>query len=135
MENENKNNQELLSRAKQAAAQAYAPYSKLRVGAAILTAEGSVFTGCNIENPSYSATICAERAALACVVSGEGPTARIRAIAVWCGDKRPCYPCGICRQALLPWCEKDATLAIESADGTAESLPFAGLLPNPFANR
>ena len=136
MGNETKSDswQELLSRARQAAAHAHAPYSRLCVGAAILTSEGTTHTGCNIENPSFSATLCAERVALANMVSTEGPEARIRAVAIWCSEKNPCYPCGICRQALIPWCGEGALLVTESADGAAESLPFAGLLPYPFAN-
>ena len=81
---------EMLSRA-------YAPYSNFRVGAAILTDDGRVFTGCNIENASYGATICAERTAAVKAVS-EGAT-RFTAIAV-VGEKAPAWPCGICRQVL-----------------------------------
>ena len=124
--------QRLLAQARQAAEHAHAPYSKLHVGAAIMTPDGAVYSGCNIENASFGATLCAERSALAAMVSAEGPEARIRAIAVWCNDKRPCYPCGICGQALLPWCEEGAALVVEDADGSPETLPFADLLPYPF---
>jgi len=126
--------QELLAKAAQAAEHAHAPYSSLRVGAAILTSGGTVYSGCNIENAAFGATLCAERSALAAMVSTEGSDALIRAIAVWCSDKRPCYPCGICRQALLPWCEKTAVLVVENADGSPETLSFASLLPYPFTD-
>jgi len=126
--------QGLLAQARQAAGRAHAPYSKLHVGAAILTTDGAVYSGCNIENASYSATLCAERSALATMVGTEGPEARVRAIAVWCNDNRPCYPCGICRQALLPWCEEGALLVVESADGSPNTLSFADLLPYPFTD-
>ena len=126
--------QRLLAQAKQAAEHAHAPYSKLCVGAAILTTSGTIFSGCNIENASFGATLCAERSALATMVGTEGPEVRIRVIAVWCSDNRPCYPCGICRQALLPWCDKSALLVVENADGSPETLPFADLLPYPFTD-
>jgi cytidine deaminase len=126
--------QKLLAQAKQAAQRAHAPYSKLHVGAAILTTDGAVYSGCNIENASYGATLCAERSALATMISAVGLEARIRAIAVWCSDKNPCYPCGICRQALLPWCDKGALLVVENADGSPKTLPFADLLPYPFTD-
>ncbi len=124
----------LLAQARQAATHAHAPYSMLRVGAAILTSKGAAYSGCNIENASFGATLCAERSALAAMVSTEGPEVRIRAVAVWCNDKRPCYPCGICRQALLPWCEEGAVLVVENTDGSPVTLPFADLLPYPFTD-
>ena len=126
--------QKLLAQARQAAEHAYAPYSKFHVGAAILTAGAAVYTGCNVENASFAATLCAERSALAAMVAAEGSEARISAIAVWCDDNRPCYPCGICRQALLTWCEEDALLIVENADGSPKTLPFSELLPYPFTD-
>ena len=79
-----------------ARANAYAPYSGFTVGAAIQTKSGSTFTGCNVENASYGATICAERAAMAAAVAaGER---EFVAIAIASGAKRPTPPCGICRQ-------------------------------------
>jgi cytidine deaminase len=90
---------ELLRRAREARAHAYAPYSNFPVGSALLTAEGEVFTGCNVENASYGLTNCAERVAVQKAVS-EG-VLRYRAVAVvGPEDRLPCAPCGACRQVL-----------------------------------
>ena len=104
--------QELLRASKEAAAKAYAPYSNFRVGAAVLAADGRVFSGCNVENASYGLTLCAERMALALAVS-EGACAQgggIAGVAVFCLDAAPepdgslaegaAAPCGACRQWL-----------------------------------
>jgi len=93
----------LIAAARAAAAHAYAPYSGFRVGAAVLTRDGRVFTGCNIENASYGLTLCAERVAIARAVS-EGATA-FRAVAIAGGSaETPAPPCGACRQALAEFC-------------------------------
>ena len=92
-----------------AAENSYSPYSKFSVGAALLTESGEVFTGCNIENVSYSLTNCAERTAIFKAVS-EGKT-EFRAIAVAGGkDKdfsQPCNPCGACLQVMSEFCDDD----------------------------
>lgn len=90
--------QELILCAKKSMEQAYAPYSEFRVGAALLTQEGRIYTGCNIENASYGATICAERTAIVKAVS-EGERAFDR-IAIVCSEERQAYPCGICLQVM-----------------------------------
>ena len=92
--------EELFSIAEQAAAGAYAPYSGYRVGAALLTADGKVYTGANVENSSYGATICAERtAAVKAVTDGQRVFAAIAVAAPGTGG--PAWPCGICRQFLF----------------------------------
>jgi cytidine deaminase len=121
----------LLASAKSASTSAHSPFSELRVGAAILSRAGSIYTGCNIENPSFSATICAERSALAALVASEGPAARIIAIAVWCDGENPCYPCGVCRQALLPFYD-DETLLVFEDGGDAKAMQLSSLLPFAF---
>lgn len=86
----------LVSAAREAAQKAYAPYSGFSVGAAVLTAEGNIFSGCNVENVSYGLTICAERTALVKAVS-EGYR-NIRAVAIYAETEPYCTPCGACRQ-------------------------------------
>lgn len=88
----------LTEAAKAASKQAYCPYSKFRVGAALLTEGGRIYTGCNVENASYSLTICAERNAVFHAVA-DGMTS-IRALVVYTPTKKPAAPCGACRQVL-----------------------------------
>jgi cytidine deaminase len=91
----------LLQVARDAAKRAYAPYSKFRVGAAVLTKNGNIFSGCNIENASYGLTICAERVAIFSAVSIEGgENMEIRALAVVNDQDAACAPCGACRQVM-----------------------------------
>src|SRR5215472_18457573 len=97
---------QLLDAARQAFHRAYAPYSNFHVGAAVLTDQGQIFTGCNVENASYGLTICAERAAIfTAVQSTKAPKLIIRAVAVVNGDDVPCSPCGACRQVIFEFGE------------------------------
>ncbi|MGE5633213.1 MAG: cytidine deaminase [Caulobacteraceae bacterium] len=91
----------LLDKAKDAMKYAYVPYSKFKVGAAVLTKTGKIYTGCNIENASYGAAICAERVALTKAIS-EGER-EFEAIAVASNLESFTYPCGICRQFISEW--------------------------------
>lgn len=91
-------NKELLSFADKAMENAYAPYSKFKVGAALLCKDGTVFTGCNIENATYGATNCAERTAIFKAVS-EGQR-EFEAIAIVSSGGDETFPCGICRQVM-----------------------------------
>jgi len=125
----------LLAAAAAARRNAYAPYSGYCVGAAVLTADGTVFTGCNIENCSYGLTICAERVAVFSAVAA-GQTA-IRAVAVVAaGPGRP-WPCGACRQVLAEFAELSCPVYVATADdlGNPERLSLADLLPRPFSPR
>jgi cytidine deaminase len=90
---------ELILKAIEARESAYVPYSNFKVGAAVLTDDGSIFTGCNIENASYGATNCAERTAIFKAVSEGHRT--IRAIAIIGDPSTHTYPCGICRQVIV----------------------------------
>ena len=104
---------ELLDIAKKARENAYAPYSGFRVGAALLTTKGTVYTGCNVENLSFGATVCAERCAITKAVS-EGER-NFSAIAVYAGEKFT-SPCGICLQTLSEFAKE---IDIILADGDA----------------
>jgi len=116
--------------AEKAAETAYAPFSGYKVGAALITAGGKVYTGANVENSSYGATICAERtAALKAVTEGERDFTAIAVAAPGTGG--PAWPCGICRQFLFEF--SDSLRVITGAD--AENLTIAvlgDLLPNGF---
>jgi cytidine deaminase len=89
---------ELLQHAAKALENSYAPYSRFRVGAALLTEDGQVFTGCNVENASYGLSNCAERTAVFKAVSNGKKS--FRAIAIVSDRTNPVYPCGACRQVL-----------------------------------
>lgn len=100
----------LVRAAMEARQKAYTPYSNFRVGAALLTAEGRLYQGCNVENASYGATNCAERTAFFKAVS-EGER-QFQAIAIAGGPNRakklkPCAPCGICRQVMMEFCDPE----------------------------
>ena len=90
----------LLKAARAAMKKAYAPYSHFKVGAALLTSGGDLFTGCNVENASYGVTNCAERTAIFSAVAQTGPKLEIKAIAIVNDHKVPCSPCGACRQVI-----------------------------------
>ena len=102
--------QELISRALEARKNAYAPYSDFRVGAALLSDSGGIYTGCNIENSAYTPTNCAERTAFFKAVSEGVRSFRAICIAGGPGErepKKPCPPCGVCRQVMLEFCGPD----------------------------
>ncbi|MEN3010815.1 MAG: cytidine deaminase [Candidatus Bipolaricaulaceae bacterium] len=123
------NEAELVRRAVEARARAYAPYSGFAVGAALLAKDGRVFTGCNVENASYGLTVCAERVALFKAVS-EGAREFV-ALAVACGTG-PCAPCGACRQALYEFAP-DLLLILADGEGRVwRTARLAELLPHGF---
>jgi cytidine deaminase len=121
--------EELLSKAQNAMLNAYSPYSKFRVGAALLCGNGSILCGCNIENASYGATICAERAAVsAAVTAGKKDFVKIAVISD--GDDF-CMPCGICRQVLAEF-NKELTVLCANNKGTFRTFLVCELLPYSF---
>jgi homotetrameric cytidine deaminase len=111
--------------------QAYAPYSRFRVGAAVRTASGRVHAGCNVENVSYGLTICAERSAIARAVAEEGPEVRIVAVAVVHDGLEPCAPCGACRQVIAEFGGLETTVRYRSTEGVVERAA-GDLLPDTF---
>ena len=126
--------EQLASLAKDAMEKAYSPYSGYKVGAALLCKDGSVYTGCNVENASFSATNCAERTAFFKAVS-EGKR-EFSAIAI-CGGKDGVIeglfpPCGVCRQVMREFCEDDFEIHLITQDGV-ETYTLGELLPVSFA--
>ena len=122
--------QELIQLAQDMRTRAYSPYSGFAVGAALECADGRVFTGCNIENASYSLTLCAERTAAVKAVS-EGCTHFVR-IAVAGSSSDCCTPCGACRQFLAEFCDDDMEVICINKDGIFEAYSLHELLPHAF---
>jgi cytidine deaminase len=121
---------QLLRAARRAMKHAYAPYSNFRVGAAILTRQGKIFTGCNVENASYSMTNCAERTAIFSAVADSGPKLAIRAVAVTNDKGIPCSPCGACRQVIYEF-GHDAVVFFQGHNGQKHA-HITELLPEGF---
>lgn len=116
--------------AKDAAAQAYAPYSKFPVGVAVLSASGKVYTGCNVENASYGGTVCAERNAIAAaVVAGER---QFRTLVVYTPQAMLTPPCGICRQVIAEFFSPDAPVASYNHLQQQQQWTLGELLPAAF---
>lgn len=122
-------NQELIAAAIQARTKAYAPYSQYQVGAALLGKSGKIYTGCNVENASFGATVCAERCAAVKAVS-EGET-DFEALAVVVGGPKPASPCGICRQFLAEF-GTDLRLLLANLDGQIIETTLQHYLPEAF---
>ena len=121
---------ELLTLAQKASEKAYVPYSHFPVGAALECEDGTVFTGCNVENAAYGSCICAERTAIVKAVS-EGYQ-RFRRIAVWGNSKDYCWPCGACRQVMAEFFPPEAEVLVGRGDGHYVSYELKKLLPGVF---
>ena len=122
----------LWSAAEAAASEAYAPYSDFHVGAALLTSNGDIVTGCNVENASYGLTNCAERTAVFRAVA-EGKLSKgisIEAIAVVNRDHKSCSPCGACRQVLSEF--GLSAIVLFDHDGERRQMKVSALLPESF---
>lgn len=123
-----KDSEDLVAAASNARLCAYSPYSKFAVGAALRTASGAIFRGCNVENISYGLTICAERVAMsAAVAAGER---NIREIAIVAESIEPVVPCGACRQFLAEF-NPDLRLILATTSGLREEVSLSKLLPLP----
>jgi cytidine deaminase len=123
-------NHELIEIARQVREHAHAPYSKFRVGAALETADGRIFAGCNVENSSYGLSMCAERVAIFKAMS-EGVREFDR-IAVIADTDSPVRPCGACRQVISDLFPKDAEVILSNLQGDIEVAKISELLPAPF---
>ena len=123
---------QLLQAAREVLGKAYAPYSRFRVGAALLTDQGNLFSGANVENASYGLTLCAERAAIAAAVAAEGPGLKIRALAVVSDAPGACPPCGACRQVIQEFGDAEAVIIFFGPEGLVQR-PLEELLPVGFS--
>ena len=121
-------NEALIEKALEAKKNAYVPYSNFHVGAAVLMDDGSIYTGCNIENASYTPTICAERTAIFKAVS-DGRM-QIDKIAI-VGDANPTYPCGVCRQVIREF-GRDSKIIIANSVDDYKIYDLEDLLPYSF---
>jgi cytidine deaminase len=122
--------EQLIETARSMLDRAYAPYSKFHVGAAILTESGNVYTGCNVENASYGLTNCAERTAIFSAVAAEGPSVKVKAVAVLNSQTMACSPCGACRQVIFEFGPN--AIVIYQGNGTLSEATAAQLLPAGF---
>jgi len=123
----------LMRAARKAMGNAYAPFSEFKVGAAILTAKGDIFAGCNVENSSYGLTNCAERTAIFSAVAAKGPGLEIVAVAVTNAQGVACSPCGACRQVIYEF-GPEAVVFYQGEHGAKENR-ISELLPEGFRLR
>ena len=121
---------ELIEKALEAREKAYAPYSKFKVGAAVLTAGGKIYTGCNVENASYPVGICAERVAISKAVA-DGETEFI-VIAIVGSGENYCMPSGMCRQFMAEFCKEDFEIIVAKSVDDYKIMKMGELLPYTF---
>ena len=122
----------LIAMAAEAAEHAYAPYSRFRVGAALLLEGGEIVAGCNVENCSYRLTSCAEQGAIARAVATWGPGIRLRGVAVANLNGAVSMPCGACRQTLAEFGGDDVVVLYPGEGGVVEETTLGELLPAAF---
>jgi cytidine deaminase len=119
----------VMDAAREASERAYAPYSNFRVGAAILTEDGALHAGCNVENASYGLSMCAERSAAFAMALANPEDREISLVAVFSPNASPCFPCGACRQVLREFgCME---VVVEEAS-SLRHYPFEEILPHAF---
>ncbi len=123
--------EELARVAREAGQYSYSPYSKVKVGCALEANDGTIFTGCNVENASFSLTICAERTAIFKGVS-EGLRG-VKRVAVWSDTGLFLYPCGACLQVLAEWMEEGDVILVHK-DGATKSVPLSELIPHNLSD-
>ncbi len=133
------NNSELINLAFEARKMSYSPYSGFSVGAALLCKDGSVYTGCNIENSAFSPTNCAERTAFFKAVSeGKREFAKIAVVGGYSSEENPanyCPPCGMCRQVMKEFCSPDFEIIIAKNPDDYKISTLSELLPLSFDKR
>lgn len=131
-------NKALVKEALEAREMAYTPYSNFAVGAALLTKDGKIYRGCNIENASYTPTNCAERTAIFKAVSeGEREFAAIAVVGGPAGNPPVdfCYPCGVCRQVMAEFCDDDFVVLIGKSEDEIREHTLADILPHTFREK
>jgi len=124
------NPKNLLKLASDAAENAYAPYSKFKVGACALYDDGSVYTGCNVENASYGLSLCAERNTISSAIA-DGKHEGLVAVAIYNPNCKLCYPCGACRQWISEF-SKDVKIFVQDESGNPKEFTIEELLPFSF---
>ncbi|MBI5509554.1 MAG: cytidine deaminase [Deltaproteobacteria bacterium] len=123
----------LVAAAREARRLAYAPYSRFKVGVALLLNDGRVITGVNVENCSYGLTVCAERNAIAAAVSAGAKPGDVLAVAIVTKATAATSPCGACRQVLAEFCRPTTRIVLHNvADGATAPVTLASLLPRAF---
>ncbi|HSI06330.1 MAG: cytidine deaminase [Myxococcota bacterium] len=122
---------EALKVARSARQRAYAPYSKFRVGAAVILKSGRVVAGCNVENATYGATVCAERTALWTAVATHGER-DVEAIVIVAEGDGPVVPCALCLQIMAEFCAPSMPIVLADMNAVQERTTFGALLPRPF---
>ena len=125
------NTQKLFDLAAEAARNAYAPYSKFRVGAALLADDGQFYAGCNVENISFPVGTRAEAGAIAAMIAGGGK--KIKEILIFADSPRLISPCGACRQRIAEFAEPQTTVYLADSSGIRKSCTVAELLPFSFS--
>ncbi|MEH7108639.1 cytidine deaminase [Bacillus sp. JJ1764] len=123
--------EQLIEEAKKAREKAYVPYSKFGVGAALLTTDGTLYHGCNIENAAYSMCNCAERTALFSAYSRGDRNFKMMAVVA--DTERPCSPCGACRQVISELCPRDMKVILTNLKGDIQEITVEDLLPGAFS--
>jgi cytidine deaminase len=134
MDQKNLNMDALLAHAWEALESAYAPYSSFCVGAAVITTDGDIFSGCNVENASYGGTICAERSAIAAAVNrGALHPGTLDAVLIATPTTEPIAPCGLCRQVIEEFAHKNTVIILSTKPGqVAKTFKHRELLPFSF---
>ena len=124
---------QLIEKAEEARLHSYSPYSGFKVGAALLCSDGTVYTGCNIENASFTPTICAERTAIfKAVYDGRRDFVAIAIVGGKEDTSAPCPPCGVCRQVMGEFCTPDFMVYFPDGKGGIIEEPLHNLLPHSF---
>ncbi|MBA3813157.1 MAG: cytidine deaminase [Alphaproteobacteria bacterium] len=123
--------EKLILLAKEAQKKAYVPYSKFAVGSALITEDGDIFTGCNVENISYGLSNCGERTAIFKMISEKGPQTKIKAIVCTTKADIACSPCGACRQVIQEFSSPDGVV-IYKGENDYVTVSVAQILPGAF---